>query len=85
MASYIGRSVSDADKYEFIECDAGITGEALGGKILGCLRDSKVDMTKARGHAYVGAGYMSVPPRRQPSALLLSILLPSSCTVHHTA
>ena len=40
------------DLIEFIECDTGITGEALAGKILECLHDYKVDMTKARGQAY---------------------------------
>lgn len=47
------------DIIDFIECDTGITGQALADKILSCLRSYDVDLGKMRGQAYDGAGNMS--------------------------
>ena len=47
------------DVIDFLECDTGLSGEALAIKIVGCLESHGVDMTKARGQAFDGAGNMS--------------------------
>ena len=43
----------------FVECDEGITGSALGTKILGTLQGYGLDLHKLRGQAYDGAANMS--------------------------
>ena len=68
------------DLIKFIECDTGITGEPLAGKILGCLHDYKVDMTQARGQAYDGAGNMSGATRGTAAQYPLAIIL--HCASH---
>ncbi|KAI6656651.1 52 kDa repressor of the inhibitor of the protein kinase-like [Oopsacas minuta] len=45
------------DLMSFLECDTTrITGRGLSNKILGCLNDYELDITKQGGQAYDGAG-----------------------------
>ena len=47
------------DLSTILECDSGITGQALADKMLSFLSSHKVDPKKLRGQAYDGAGNMS--------------------------
>ena len=47
------------DFMDFIECDAGVTGEALSEKRLGCLGRYGLDLNLMRGQCYDGASNMS--------------------------
>ena len=47
------------DLVTFLECDSGITGQALADKMLGFLSSHKLDPNKMCGQAYDGAGNMS--------------------------
>ena len=47
------------DFIAFLECDTGISGQALADKILDFLKCQRLDPAKLRGQAYDGAGNMS--------------------------
>ena len=47
------------DLVGFFECDTGISGHALALKIISCLQNFGLDLSKMRGQAYDGAGNMA--------------------------
>ena len=47
------------DLVEFIECDAGVTGNAVAKKLTGFIESCGLDPNKIRGQAYDGAGNMA--------------------------
>ena len=68
------------DFVTFIECDSGITGQALADKILGFLSSHNVDPNKLRGQAYDGAGNMS--GKTNGAAALISSQYPLALYLH---
>ena len=58
----------------FIECDSGITGQALAEKILCFIQTHGLDPTKLCGQAYDGAGNMS--GKKNGAAALISSQYP---------
>ncbi|KAI6660226.1 52 kDa repressor of the inhibitor of the protein kinase-like [Oopsacas minuta] len=65
----------------FLECDTtGITGRCLSDKILGCLNDYGLDITKLRGQAYHEAG--NVAGSIQETAALITKKYPLALYLH---
>ena len=73
---------------EFIQCDSGVTGEAIAMKVLGSLQYLGVDPEKLHGQAYHGSGsmaeqYQGVHSQREyPKALyVLNLSVVSACSI----
>ena len=47
------------DIVTFVECDEGVTGQAIADKILGCLHEFALDPQNIRGQSYDGAANMA--------------------------
>ena len=68
------------DLVTFLECDSGITGQALADKMLGFLSSHIVDPNKLRGQACDGAGNMS--GKTDGAAALISSQFPLALYFH---
>ena len=75
-----GDCIIREDLVSFLECDSGITGQALAGKIVGFLRGSGLDPTRLRGQAYDGAGNMA--GKTNGVAALISSQYPLALYIH---
>ena len=75
-----GDCIIREDLVTFLECDSGITGQALAGKIVGFLRGSGLDPARLRGQAYDGAGNMA--GKTNGVAALISSQYPLALYMH---
>ena len=75
-----GDCIIREDLVTFMECDSGITGQALADKIIGFLLTSGLDPTKMRGQAYDGAGNMA--GKTNGAAALIPAQYPLALYIH---
>ena len=68
------------DLVSFIECDSGISGQALADKMIEFLKMHDLDPTKLRGQGYDGAGNMS--GKTNGAAARISSQFPLALYVH---
>ena len=59
ICRYVGSDGCIQDLVDFIECDEGVTGQAIADKILGKPSCYGLDCSQLRGQGYDGAGNMS--------------------------
>ena len=75
-----GDCITREDPVTFIECDSGITGQALADKIIGVLLTSCLDPTKMCGQAYDWA--VNMTGKANGAAVLILAQYPLTLYIH---
>jgi len=73
-------SVTTEDLVDFVECDDGVTGQAIARKITSKLQEYGLDLTLLRGQGYDGAGNMA--GKTKGTAALITGLYPDALYLH---